>query len=420
VIIFGKVLQTLIGHTTLWILTLTAIIVGSLWHAEYSLLNDFRLRLGPQIAEKALTAELYSPRDSRVKQYIASRIATDLGNICHEQWYSPLKKCYVTVSNFNSQQMSVTQAPRQSLSFTTDKAEGFIALGIHYTVNWPYLLLSRLVIFGVAFYLIRILPPPLSPRRTKWLRRLLDEGVDKVESLKLTKPLDKVSQTQLDFLEKLVDEKRLDIPRAIALARDSRILKLSPEQQRWFWCAMERSEQNVDAAMAVGTSAPSLCFKPLTMTVCIHGIDITLAATPFLYYYWYALQRKAATADTGGWFINPPVNRADWINHQSLLALLEKYGGHGKAVNDLKTKGLRAKILDQNRSKVKEELIRVLGDELAQSYLFDTERDARTARYRYRLSLPPKLIKVDPQDHFALPASEKHPGVMQALAEPAA
>ncbi len=49
-------------------------------------------------------------------------------------------------------------------------------------------------------------------------------------------------------------------------------------------------------------------------------------------------------------------------------------------------------MLDQNRSKVKEELVRVMGEELAAPYLFRMERDPATARYRYRLALDPERI----------------------------
>jgi len=57
--------------------------------------------------------------------------------------------------------------------------------------------------------------------------------------------------------------------------------------------------------------------------------------------------------------------------------------------------GLKGKTLDQNRNKIKTELQRVL-EGLACDYLFDSERDERTARYRYSLKLPASKLKLGP------------------------
>ena len=78
--------------------------------------------------------------------------------------------------------------------------------------------------------------------------------------------------------------------------------------------------------------------------------------------------------------------------------MFEKYGGHAKAASEPQEKGLRAKTLDQNRSKIKDELVRHLCEELALPYLFDVQRDLRTARFNYRISLAPEFIKIVPDD----------------------
>ena len=71
---------------------------------------------------------------------------------------------------------------------------------------------------------------------------------------------------------------------------------------------------------------------------------------------------------------------------------MQHYGGHGKAINDLQSNGLKAKTLDQNRSKIKDELVSVLGETLAADYLFETARDAQSGRSKYRIKLPPEAI----------------------------
>ncbi len=145
----------------------------------------------------------------------------------------------------------------------------------------------------------------------------------------------------------------------------------------------------VDVAINAGKASACLRFDVKGSRVSVHGLWIDLPATPFIYYYWYASCRLQSRE---GWFTNPAAKRPDLASAQQLIAMMENHGGHRKAINDLYEKGLRAKILDQNRSKIKDELCHVLGDELAQEYLFEGIRDKRTARYRYRLRLPPERI----------------------------
>lgn len=64
---------------------------------------------------------------------------------------------------------------------------------------------------------------------------------------------------------------------------------------------------------------------------------------------------------------------------------MQEHGGHQKAIKELEAHGVRAKTMDQNRNKVKEELTKVLGEAVAEQYLFETRRDPRTGRNHYRL-----------------------------------
>ena len=64
---------------------------------------------------------------------------------------------------------------------------------------------------------------------------------------------------------------------------------------------------------------------------------------------------------------------------------MKTHDGHQKAIKELEAHGVRAKTMDQNRNKVKEELIKVLGESVAEQYLFETRRDSRTGRNHYRL-----------------------------------
>jgi hypothetical protein len=114
-----------------------------------------------------------------------------------------------------------------------------------------------------------------------------------------------------------------------------------------------------------------------------------VAKTPLFYYAWYALKR----VQSAGWMLNPPSNRPDREQGSELAELMWKYKGHAKAISELEQHGLRAKTLDQNRSKLREELVATLGPTLAEHYLFDTEKDA-LGRLRYRLKSTATQIKI--------------------------
>lgn len=157
-------------------------------------------------------------------------------------------------------------------------------------------------------------------------------------------------------------------------------------------------------ALSIALAPATMRFDHRHHTVTIHGVALTLPKTPYFYYAWYAglrLQR-----DSRGWLLNPATDRPDRTSAAALTELMISAGGHQKAINDLTEHGLRAKILDQNRNKVKDELCRELGESLAADYLFESERDARTARYRYRLACPPHRIKLTKQASTSI----DHPG----------
>jgi hypothetical protein len=75
-------------------------------------------------------------------------------------------------------------------------------------------------------------------------------------------------------------------------------------------------------------------------------------------------------------------------------------------MHDLEDHGLKAKTLDQNRSKIKEGITAVLGQELAARYLFELRKRATSNRTSYRLKLDAGRICIEPAvaSRRALPA----------------
>lgn len=124
--------------------------------------------------------------------------------------------------------------------------------------------------------------------------------------------------------------------------------------------------------------------------VWIRGIELTLSATPMLYFYWYASQRKNTEQ---GWVLNPASNKPNTEYGAQLQQLMVQGPGHKKAITDIE-QGAKAKTLDQNRSKIRDELTQQLGPELAQLYLFDCHKDVKTGRFCYRLMTAPQRIKL--------------------------
>lgn len=175
----------------------------------------------------------------------------------------------------------------------------------------------------------------------------------------------------------------------------------------WWSRAMRQHPDRPLAALRAALAADQMTFDPQRFQVTIHGIDITLPGTPFLYYLWYA-ERRMAKGDHEGWYFNPPANRADHRAAGELQTLMQQHGGHSKAINDLARQGLRARVLDQNRNRIKEELSAVLGERLAAPWLFEARRDPASQRHAYRLAAPPERIRTggDPGDRHPPPQSD--------------
>jgi hypothetical protein len=161
----------------------------------------------------------------------------------------------------------------------------------------------------------------------------------------------------------------------------------------------QQHSRDITWVLGVAMANDGVLFDHSRHSVIVHGIDLPLAKTPYFYYAWYAQLRYRCLND--GWVLNPAPDRPSRAQAELLMELMHSYGGHRKAINELAAHGLRGKLLDQNRNKIKDELAAVLGEGLAEHYLFETARDMRSGRYRYRLRLPPEAIGVFTDAMFA-------------------
>ncbi|MFM1896874.1 MAG: hypothetical protein RLZZ385_1948 [Pseudomonadota bacterium] len=283
--------------------------------------------------------------------------------------------CRGTVLGLDDQALVPGPVPgeRVTLLWNTASSARHLDISLDCDIRTGRLAMVQLLLALLVVGVIATLPRPLSRSQGECVERLRAAGLGKDESRRLS--------------------------------TDTRVQALSGTSLSWL-ARQYRHAPNIEQALAVAQAAPDLVFHPERAQVSVHGVIIPLSATPFLYYYWYAMCRTgqvegddlSGTAESArgeGWFSNPPSNRPDRRNSAALIALMERLGGHRKAINDLAEKGIRARTLDQNRSKIKDELVAVLGEELAAPYLFDMKREPSTARYLYRLSLSPSHIRLN-------------------------
>ncbi|WP_323815140.1 hypothetical protein [Cellvibrio sp. NN19] len=349
----------------LLLLLFIALSLGAYLHASYRFTEQLRAYIQENVIEQADKAELYSFNDATTQSYLVQEITRNLASLCAPGFFQVLNDCSAQVMSFKDLRYSDGAGSRFTLDFhqPPESKPPLLQVAVFYRINWFYLLGTQALLTLLVGLALALLPKPITPAQAMCIQTLRGYGADEKQ--------------------------------AVQLAADPRIQTMSDAQLPWLLKGLELHPQALDKALLIAESPALLEFMPSTKSIRLHGLELTLADTPFFYFYWYALLRLSSDE---GWYTNPAQTRPDLNNSHSLHALFEKYGGHAKAASELQEKGLRAKTLDQNRSKIKDELVRHIGEELAQPYLFDVQRDLRTARFNYRISLAPEFIKIVPDD----------------------
>jgi hypothetical protein len=146
----------------------------------------------------------------------------------------------------------------------------------------------------------------------------------------------------------------------------------------------------VAGALELASATDSVEINLHEMKLNIRGLHVPISGTPLFYYAWYAMSRVRGD----GWITNPASNRPDLVLGQELVDLMSRFDGHARAINDLERGGLKAKTLDQNRSKIKDEIVAALGEELARTYLFEASKHPDGIHMRYRLQVDSHQIRI--------------------------
>jgi len=329
---------------------------------------DLQKELSAQLPERLAEALRYSIEDGEVLTFLNQQIRDDLANIRIQGLLPLLQHCsagLIRLSQQSPQDPTVTWGWQV---ISVDWLRGNVPDQAEFTldcqINDPLLIGMNL---GLAAFLMGVwslLPLPLSADQKKLHDSLLAQGV-------ATSLIRRVLQhPNARFLQKQAENPWLRM--SMRQVADERI--------------------TLDDALAITVAEPDIHFHHHDHAVVIHGVRLVLPKTPYFYYAWYAIQRQQGALE--GWILNPAVDRPERRQAIFLISLMEKFGGHQKAINDLREHGLRSKILDQNRNKIKEELVAALGEELAGEFLFETRRDARSSRYCHRLCCPPERILI--------------------------
>lgn len=141
--------------------------------------------------------------------------------------------------------------------------------------------------------------------------------------------------------------------------------------------------------------------KPLSLSfvlsdgnveVTVNDVKIPVSTTPAIYWLWYAKKRMSELDD--GWVLNPPSNRPSKQLAEELITLMEQYGGHGRAISELKQHGLKAKTLDQNRNKIKDAILNMFGESVIEYLGFESGKQGDNAQSIYRLKISPNAISI--------------------------
>ncbi|MFT4615653.1 MAG: hypothetical protein ACI9NT_002811, partial [Bacteroidia bacterium] len=251
------------------------------------------------------------------------------------------------------------------------------------------------IFLGLLFLLIyRFVPAPLSSLHRDWLAYLSERGYTSDEAFAVISRCGKeqlaLSRSQRACFEQLHDSQLHNFQSILQIVSRSEVAALGEAQIDWFVLGMSMDAQDMDAALALAVAPDSVNIDLNAMTLRVRGLAVPISGTPLFYYAWYAVQRR----DGDGWVTNPASNRPDLKVGREIARLMSSHDGHGRAINDLEQAGLKSRTLDQNRSKLKEDIVAVLGEKLAQRYLFEASKHPDSSQMRYRIGLDSSAIRV--------------------------
>lgn len=257
--------------------------------------------------------------------------------------------------------------------------------------SWTLVVASLMTIFSLLWLTgIR----PLNRFQSIWFQHLINAGYSGSRARRAILPL---QGQQLDFndnqrqcFEAIHQANHFNAAIALRQASLPAVRQLNSRDLHWLLTALRWNNADFEQALQLASTPDRLVIDLPEVKISIRGVDIPMAKTPLLYFAWYAMARTQGD----GWITNPASNKPNKDLGTALASFMWRYKGHAKAIGDLEEMGLKAKTLDQNRSKIKDDICAALGETLANDYLFEVDKSGPAGRSRYRLLLTPEAISI--------------------------
>lgn len=337
-------------------------IATSLLSARWQVDNLLSSRIMPGIVD----ASRYSLMDEDTVSTIANRVNNELLSLSLQSWLGTLTDCQLQLQSIEHTTVQPTLPPQgivQHLQVSQPTGQQG-NLSATFTLGCP-IAAGPVAAMSLAFSLflttlIAVIPRAYTPQQRHLLETLRDAGMAWPQTRGILQQFQKNDPASLQWYDFLIQRLR-------------------------------SGSLSVEQLLKSANAKDQIVFHHDRQSVSIRGIEVPLSRTPYFYYALYAqqriddAQRNFSASNDDGWILNPAAGRANPEHSRALLTLMKEHGGHLKAIKELETHGVRAKTMDQNRNKVKEELQKVLGESVAERYLFETQRDSRTGRNHYRL-----------------------------------
>ena len=328
-------------------------------------------------------------------QRIGKQVNLALQNLVTDRWFSVQRECVVRLQRIDDVIIDGQSVGRTiRFSVPRNQSEREFDVGLLCSRQW-WPVIGVIAFLGLLFFVIhRLIPPPLSKAHRQWINYLLERGYPPEKAFQIIRRYDAarlhLGPTQLLCLEHLHDSDAGNFSQMLDVVTDSRVAVLSEQQIDWLLLALRSEPADLERALELACAQDSVLIDLTQMTLSLRGLDVPMSGTPLFYYAWYAMNKISGD----GWITNPATNRPDRVAGVQLVELMSRFGGHAKAINDLEQTGLKARTLDQNRSKIKDDIVAVLGEELSATYLFEATKHPDGLHMQYRLSAAAQSIHI--------------------------
>ena len=359
------------------------------WHVLQAYCEDVSLAIAGEMQHLLLEGVRPTPAD-QLLEHLLEKYNQDVATVLSGWQSLTLERCEAKFSSFETESSSFWSHSFVAISDYPESPSVRVELSCE--TRWGGLIVASLVAGLLGAIMFYRLPVPVGSQRRRWIEQLKLWGYSDEAAIHATVLLDQgqgIKDEQLALLKPYHDSAAGNFSELLTLVTEHSITTLDVEQLAWFFKAYEA--HSADESMAIAVSTQGLVIDLARGTARVHGFELPIPKTPLFYYAWYALQRMCGD----GWYVNPQSNHPNGPDGLKLAELMVDHDGHARPIKDLENNGLRSKILDQNRSKIKDELQRALGEQLAEPFLFEAHKDDLNGRHSYRISLDPEGIKIE-------------------------